>query len=155
MLLQGPTGETVMVMSDACGGDDINTNFNYVFDDEAALPLSDGGPANCGSGSRRPSDFGTPLEDMPAPVSPRPYGATMSVFDGLEGGNFRLFINDDAGSDIGYIANWSLTIATRPLAAVGFDPTAVNTAEGQTVQLIRQPHRLDECWRGDNGPRGD
>ena len=135
MLLQGPTGETVMVMSDACGGDDIANGVDYIFDDEAALQLSDGNSTNCSSGSRRPSDFGDPPEDMPLPLPPRPYGASMSVFDGLPGGTFRLWVNDDAGSDIGYIGGWNLTMTTRPPAATGFAATAVPTAEGQTAQL--------------------
>ncbi len=135
MLLQGPTGETVMVMSDACGGDDIANNRDYTFDDAATLPLSDGNSTNCSSGSRRPSDFGDPPENMPLPLPPRPYGASMSVFNGLPGGTFRLWVNDDAGSDIGYIAGWNLTMTTRPPAATGFAATAVPTAEGQTATL--------------------
>ena len=135
MLLQGPTGETVMVMSDACGDNDITSNFNYVFDDEATAQLSDTNATTCGSASKRPSDFGDPPENMPSPVPPRPYGATMSVFDGLPGGDFRLFINDDTSGDIGYINDWSLTLTTRPIAPTAFAATAVPTAEGQTAQL--------------------
>ena len=134
MLLQGPTGETVMAMSDACGGTDINTNYDWTFDDEAGLQFGDGSFDNCQQNSIRPSDFATP-EDMPAPAPARPYGATLSAFDGLQGGTFRLFINDDGGGDTGYIGDWDVAMTTRPAAATGFASSTVATAEGQTAQL--------------------
>ena len=135
MLLQGPTGETVMAMSDACGDTDINTNFAWTFDDEAGTQFGDGTFTNCTQSSIRPSDFGTPPEDMPAPAPARPYGATLAALDGVQGGAFRLFINDDAGGDTGYIADWDVALTTRPAAATGFAATSVATAEGQTARL--------------------
>ena len=135
MMLQGPTGETVMVMSDACGSTDITNNFDYTFDDEAPLQFGDGVFTNCTASLIRPADFGTPPEDLPAPAPARPYGATLSAFDGLPGGVFRLFINDDAGGDIGYMSGWSVTMTTRPPATTGFAATAVPTAEGETARL--------------------
>lgn len=135
MLLQAPTGQTVMAMSDACGGTDINTSFNWTFDDEALLSFADTTFANCTETSIKPADFDSPPEEMPAPAPARPYGTTMSAFDGLQGGAFRLFINDDASGDTGYINGWDLTLTTRPAAATGFAATAVATAEGQTAQL--------------------
>jgi subtilisin-like proprotein convertase family protein len=135
MLLQAPTGEAVMAMSDACGSTDIFNGFNWTFDDEAANQFGDGTFDHCTDSSIKPSDFATPLEDMPAPAPARPYGATMATFDGLQGGTFRLFINDDAGGDTGYIDDWDVTMTTRPAAATGFAATTVASAEGQTAQL--------------------
>jgi subtilisin-like proprotein convertase family protein len=134
MMLEGPTGETVMVMSDACGTTDIADNRVWTFDDEAAVQLGGDDEANCTAGSRRTADY-DPDDTMPAPAPPRPYGADLSVFDGLPGGNYRLFVNDDAPSDTGYIADWAIQSTTRPPAATGFAATAVPAAEGQTAQL--------------------
>lgn len=134
MMLQGPTGETVMVMSDACSDTDIAANFNYLFDDEATVQLSDGAFTNCSPGSVKPSDFGDPPENMPAPAPARPYGASMSVFDGQPGGAFRLWVNDDAGGDTGYIDTWTLAMTTRPPATIGFASVAIPTAEGETAR---------------------
>jgi subtilisin-like proprotein convertase family protein len=138
ILLQGPTGEAAMVMSDACGSDDINTNFNWAFDDEAPVSFANTTSANCTANATKPVDFGDVPEDMPAPAPARPYGATMATFDGLAGGAFRLFINDDSNSDTGYIADWDVQMTTRPAAATGFAPTSVATAEGQTAELTVQ-----------------
>jgi subtilisin-like proprotein convertase family protein len=133
MLLQGPGGENVMVMSDVCSNDDIADARNWLFDDEASLPFTDD-PTSCTVSSAKPSDLETD-DTMPAPAPGRPYGSTMAVFDGTPGGAFKLFVNDDAGSDTGYITSWTIQMTTRPLAAVGFDPIAVATAEGQTATL--------------------
>jgi len=135
MMLQGPTGETVMVASDACGSDNLADDVFWLFGDDAPAQLSDTNPTDCGMGIHLPSDFGSPPEDMPAPAPPRPYGSAMSVFDGLPGGTFRLFVNDDAGVDIGYINSWSITMTTRPIAPTAFASTNVATAEGQTAEL--------------------
>jgi hypothetical protein len=134
MLLQAPTGESVMTMSDACGSTDINTSFNWAFDDESPFTFSDATFTNCNQNSIKPVDFDT-TDTMPAPAPARPYGTSMANFDGLQGGAFRLFINDDSGGDTGYINGWDITMTTRPAAATGFASTAVATAEGQTAQL--------------------
>ena len=158
MMLQGPTGETVMVMSDVCSGDDIANNRPFTFDDEAPMGLT-ADPASCAGPAvlARPSDRDdvpeNGPENMPAPAPPRPYGSTMSVFDGLPGGKFRLFVNDENAGDTGYIADWNVVMTTRPAAATGFTATAVPTAEGQTATAHRQPYRLGEPRRGDGGPR--
>jgi subtilisin-like proprotein convertase family protein len=138
LMLQGPTGETVMVMSDECSGDDIADNRLFTFDDEALVGLTMD-PASCAASPVRPSDRDdlpeNGPENLPAPAPPRPYGATMSVFDGLPGGTFRLFANDENTGDTGYIAGWSVAMTTRPPAATGFAATAVPAAEGETVKL--------------------
>jgi hypothetical protein len=122
-----------MAMSDACGSTDISTSFNWSFDDEAAVQFADSSFANCTATAIKPVDFDP--EDLPAPAPPRPYGTTMGSFDGLQGGAFRLFVNDDSGGDTGYINGWDLAITTRPAAVTLFAPTTVSTAEGETAQL--------------------
>jgi subtilisin-like proprotein convertase family protein len=135
ILLQGPTGESVMAMGDACGSTDISTNFNWTFDDEAPVQFGNGVFTNCTASTIRPSDFINPPVDMPAPAPARPYGAALSAFDGLQGGDFKLFINDDGGGDTGYLDGWDVVMTTRAAAATGFATASVNTAEGQTAQL--------------------
>jgi hypothetical protein len=134
MLLQGPTGEAVVVMSDACGTADISTNFNWTFDDEAPAQFAENG-SNCTATASRPVDFGSPEENLPAPAPTRPYGSALSVFDGLTGGEFKLYINDDGAGDTGYINGSDLVATTRPAAATGFASTTVATSEGQTARL--------------------
>ena len=135
MLLQGPAGGAVMAMSDACADTDISNNFNWTFDDEATVQFADDAFTNCTANSVKPVDYGTTPEDLPAPAPARPYASALSAFDGLQGGTFRLFINDDSAGDTGYIDAWDLVATTRPAAATGFGATTVTTAEGQTAQL--------------------
>ncbi len=132
MVIQGPGGQTAMLMSDACGSPDMH-NLPWAFTDEA-LPLGDSDGIDCFTFAVRPTAFGD-VEDLPAPAPAGPYGTSLSVFDGLGGGDWRLFINDDSGSDTGWINGWSLDLETRPAATTGFSASAVATAEGQTATL--------------------
>lgn len=134
MMLAGPRrGATTMLMSDACGSADIG-NFFWFFDDEAAKPMSDATITDCFPVTIKPSNF-EGNENLPAPAPPGPYGSTLSVFDGLEGGAWRLFINDDAGEDTGYLSSWTLNVTTRDAADTGFAVASVRVEEGGKAVL--------------------
>lgn len=118
ILLVGPLGQTVVLMSDAIG--DVASNLTLTFDDEAAAMLPDEDPA--ASGSYKPTNYSRssidacPTEPDPdvwptAPASP--YGQTLSVFDGTNpNGTWKLYIVDDCAGDAGSLAGgWSLTFA--------------------------------------------
>lgn len=126
VLLVGPTGATVIVLSDACGSENPG-GVNWTFDDEAAgsLPDTDDGntaTVDCPTGSYKPTDYvGFGSEGFSTPALPGPYGSTLSVFDGTNpNGKWSLYIMDDRDSYGGSIAGWSLTIETE-------DPTATPT----------------------------
>ena len=55
-----------------------------------------------------------PLAMFPASAPAAPWGAALSVFNGVDpNGVWKLFVVDDAGSDVGNIAGgWSLAITT-------------------------------------------
>ncbi|MBI5383646.1 MAG: hypothetical protein HZA90_03065 [Verrucomicrobia bacterium] len=113
VLLVGPTGLSAVLMSDVGGGADL-TNVNLVFDDAAAFALADAGPTV--AGTYRPSDIG--LGDaFPVPAPALPHGANLSVFTGTNpNGDWKLFIQDDAGADTGSLASgWRLTLETGEL----------------------------------------
>jgi subtilisin-like proprotein convertase family protein len=133
MVLQGPGGQAAMIMSDACGSPDMH-GLQWGFSDEAAAPLGDEGGVGCFTFAVRPADYGD-VENLPAPAPQGPYGTSLSVFDGLQGGDWRLWINDDDGADTGWINNWSVETTSRPASATGFTAAAVSTAEGQTATL--------------------
>ena len=114
MLLVGPGGQKIILLSDAGGPGDV-ANLNITFDDEAAASPSNGQFLE--SGTFKPSNYtgnGGPIDVFPAPAPAGPYGSLLSIFDGTTpNGNWRLFVLDDEGSDVGRIANgWSLDIAT-------------------------------------------
>jgi subtilisin-like proprotein convertase family protein len=121
VLLVSPNGQKFILMSDVIGGTDW-TGQTYTFDDAAAtvLPSSGNPPA---SGSFKPTNYGTgDLFPAPAPASPYLTPATAgsdtltSAFTGVAGGNpngtWSLFVVDDAGTDVGTMAGWSLTLTT-------------------------------------------
>ncbi len=134
VLLQSPSGQAVMVFSDACG-DAFRFHANWLFDDEANFGLNDNGGPDCSAVQQKPSVFGE-VESLPPPAPPGPYATSLSAFDDLGGAdNWRLYVNDDTTGVSGYITFWEIVATTRPAAATGFASTAVATAEGQTAQL--------------------
>ena len=126
-LLVGPSGSSVMLMSHA-GSEYGVTNLILTFDQAAAgLP----GNAALASGTYQPTSF-PPGAILPAPAPPGGYGASLDL---LRGGNpngaWRLFVQDDAGSDHGVIlGGWSLTFNTVSL---------VNSNADLVVALVGAP----------------
>lgn len=112
VLLVGPGGQKVMLMSDVGGGTDVN-NVTLTFDDS--------GPAvgtTIVSGTFRPTNSGT-TDTFPAPAPAGPYGAFLSAFNGVDpNGTWQLFIVDDAAGDVGTLSGgWSLKLEAMPICA--------------------------------------
>jgi subtilisin-like proprotein convertase family protein len=134
MLLQGPGGQSVMLMSDACSDGDFHGR-QTLFSDAGDLPTETNSGVCLLNFLLHPVDFGTPEEDLPAPAPPRPYATSLSVFDGLPAGDWRLWVSDDTNGDTGYLDGWGPDLTTRPAADTGFAAATVATAEGQTAAL--------------------
>ena len=114
VLLVGPTGAKMILMSDAGGGLDV-LNVTLNFDDTAPGALPDS--TQIVSGTFRPTNFLTG-DTFPAPAPPGPYGSALSVFNGLNpNGTWSLYVFDDASGDLGNISGgWNLTlIASAPV----------------------------------------
>lgn len=112
ILLVGPQGQNVMLMSDAGGLFDI-VGVTLTFDDDAATPVPTPIPSPFVSNTFQPTNIGAG-DVLPGPAPGPPYGSVLSVFDGTNpNGTWNLFVFDDAGADSGTIAGgWSLTITT-------------------------------------------
>lgn len=141
MLLLGPGGQTVMLMSDVGSSTDA-VNATLTFDDTASSIGS-----TVVSGTFRPTNSGN-TDAFPAPAPTAPYGSALSVFNGVSpNGQWRLFVVDDAGSDVGSIAGgWSLTITTAdPLCSVSPCTLQVpanitqNNDPGQAGAIVNYP----------------
>ena len=122
MLLVGPTGQGVVVMSDVGGGDDV-VNLNFTIDDQATTPLPDASPFV--SGVYQPANYETRDETpdlFPAPAPTGPYATSLTAFNGSDPkGVWSLYVVDDSRLDTGSIAGgWSLDITT----VFAVDPTA-------------------------------
>lgn len=109
ILLAGPSGPPILLMSWAGGGDEPS-NVTLTFDDQAPLPLSD---TELTSGTYRPTDFSNG-ESLPYPAPARPYGSALSAYQGTNpNGTWRLYVADTSSGDAGSLAGgWSLRIVT-------------------------------------------
>jgi subtilisin-like proprotein convertase family protein len=124
LLLVGPGGQKVILMSDA-GGDQrfAITHAMLTFEEDAPDTLPD--RAEITSGTYRPTDF-EPGDAFPAGAPAGPYGASLGVLTGTNpNGNWQLYVADDEAKDSGRIASgWSLTI-TR--AGANVTPPAITS----------------------------
>jgi subtilisin-like proprotein convertase family protein len=110
-----PSGITVLIMSDACGADDLN-NATILFDDESPDGLLPDFGCSSASGvfyHRQPTNYGAG-DSLPAPAPTSGYGSTLSVFDGITpNGWWRLWVFDDLSPDSGTLSEWRLEITAR------------------------------------------
>ena len=136
LLLVGPGGQKVVLMSDACGTFEVAA-FAWRWDDEAAASMPDGDGTNvCATTNHRPTDY-EPGDTWAAPAPAGPYAAALSAFDLTDpNGEWRLFVMDDATGEVGFFTNrFVLGVTTRPKASVTFTESAVAVAEGATRAL--------------------
>jgi subtilisin-like proprotein convertase family protein len=126
ILLVGPTGQSVLLVSDAGEGNAFD-NVNLILDDLAISSLPDAGAIP--SGSYRPSNHGNEADSFPQPAPGEPYGAGLAALNGTDpNGVWSLFIVDDEAEDEGILAGgWTLTIS--PAAA----PPSIRTVSRQAL----------------------
>jgi len=118
ILLVGPLGQKVLLMSDVGAGASV-ANVNLTFDDAAAVSLTTDA-VTITTGTYKPSNNGTPdTFTLPAPAEP--YGSTLSVFNGTNpAGTWSLYVMDDRAINTGSISGgWRLSLQTTapPVAA--------------------------------------
>jgi subtilisin-like proprotein convertase family protein len=154
ILLVGPTGTNVMLMSDAGGLTDL-VGVNLTFDDQATNLLSDSGVIT--SGTYQPTNFATG-DVLPSPAPLSPFGPNLAGFKGQNpNGTWQLFVYDDFGSDTGSLNNgWSLQInVISPAAPVFLPPDLVsnqmvlhfNSTTGLTYNVQYKTNLADPTWQ--------
>jgi hypothetical protein len=123
LLLVGPGGQTVILMSDAGGSSDLS-GANLTFDDAAPGSLPDS--SQIASGTFRPTNFGVD-EAFASPAPGGPYGTTLSAFNGINpNGAWTLFAYDDNHPRSGAIvAGWSLTLLSCCAAGQTNSPPSI------------------------------
>jgi hypothetical protein len=102
-------GTGVTGKADGGGPFDVN-GVDLLFDDYAPAPLP--ADAQIVAGTWQPTDIVSIDSDVfPAPAPPGPYGTNLNAFDGTDPqGTWQLYVNDDAGGDIGSAMQWCLDI---------------------------------------------
>jgi uncharacterized repeat protein (TIGR01451 family) len=131
ILLVGPGGHKVMLISDAGGDQRFGIQrADLTFEHAAPNALPD--RAQIVTGSYRPADYEAG-ETLPGSAPPGPYDTSLAVFTGADpNGTWQLFMADDYDRDGGRLsAGWSLLI-TR--AAANATPPSITTQpRGQTA----------------------
>jgi Ca2+-binding RTX toxin-like protein len=158
VLLEGPTGQTVLLMSDAPqnapGCNDHVTGLDLTFDDSSVnIPVS----ATLVSGTYRPTDYDStdcgdlgPLGDpFPPPAPAGAPGVALSDFNGTNpNGTWRLWVVDDFAGDSGSIAQgWEIDIIAplpQPGGATcgGLPTTIAGTAGDDNLYGTGGPDRI-------------
>jgi uncharacterized repeat protein (TIGR01451 family) len=144
ILLVGPEGQAILLMSD-CGGGNRIENLNLAFDDATAMNLPDS--TSILPGAYHPTDY-PPSDTFPAPAPAGPYAADFSPFRHTNpNGTWSLFIVDESFGDLGNLNNgWSLTINT-----VGFINSITVTPPHLGQPVLLDSNRLQFTVEGDAG----
>ncbi len=112
VLLVGPGGQTVVLLSDA-GVGTLSQFLDFTFDDGAAGPLPQWSALM--SGTYRPTDYEVGQDFFGSPAPGAPYGYALSVFNGTAAnGTWSLYVVDDYSSadDGAFYGGWSLTFSS-------------------------------------------
>ena len=116
ILLESPSGDKILLLSDVGGDLDI-TNVYLTFRMDAQNVH---GTNRIISGTYRPTDNGTELDSFPAPAPPPPYSTDLASLLGKSpNGEWKLFVVDDTLGDAGSLEWWSLTVETEILTMFG------------------------------------
>jgi subtilisin-like proprotein convertase family protein len=137
ILLVGPAGQSVMLMSDTGGANGVQ-NAILSFNDAALNFLPQFAPIT--SGLYKPTDY-PPADNMPVPAPLGPYAANLSVFDGTDpNGTWSLYVVDDALADTGTISGgWGLTLNwTASSLLVQLVPPILISVDSSTILLQGQ-----------------
>jgi subtilisin-like proprotein convertase family protein len=162
VLLVGPQGQSVVLMSDAppddpatalfCGVD--ATNLNLTFDDAAGGLIPTG--LALASGTFRPTNTddgpgcGFAVDTWSTPAPTPPYGSSLAVFNGTNpNGTWSLYVFDDSGGDSGTIANgWSLDVKPSNVITVGKVKRNTHTGTATIPVTVPGPGTLSLTGKG-------
>jgi subtilisin-like proprotein convertase family protein len=127
ILLEAPTGDKIILLSDA-GGHTAVRELNLTFDTSATAIV---GTNTLQYGSYLPGNYGSEPDPFPAPAPFPPYHSDLAaLLDKPANGEWKLFVVDDESSDAGTIlGGWSLEIDTEELAM------HLNRDENSTLRL--------------------
>jgi subtilisin-like proprotein convertase family protein len=133
ILLTGPSGGRLMLISDVGGTGPGVSGVNLTFDDDGPpVPIS----SNPGSGVYAPTnDDSGGTDSMPAPAPSGGLNHTLAEFSLVNpNGPWSLYIYDDAAGDVGYLAGgWSLSIQTFLEPSPSYPPYSYCNFDGLTI----------------------
>ncbi|MGC4101895.1 choice-of-anchor J domain-containing protein [Ferruginibacter sp.] len=147
ILLQSPSGQNVILMSDIGFGNALNNN-TFVFNDAGPLLTTGATP----SGTYHPTNlvdpnFGVEPDNWPAPgpgtvVQPNP---ALAMFTGNFNGTWKLFIVDDFGGDTGNLAGGYSISFKYPTVGCVSNATQVPVTVNTPITFPTQPVDAAVC----------
>jgi len=149
IVLQSPTGQNVILMSDV-GGNVAIPNATYTFDDAGGAMSTTGANA---TGTYHPSNMvgtiGIEPDNFPAPGPgsvPQPAPA-LSMFGNTAdvNGTWKLFVFDDAAGDVGNITGGFAITFSSPTAGCTSAPRLVPVTVNIPVAITGQPANTSVC----------
>ncbi len=129
--LQAPSGKAMVLMSDVGGSGDVS-NLDVTIDTSGPVPVPDEGPL--GPGPYHQSDT--------EGVNPMPAGGPTAFAGSLQGeipnGQWKLWINDDAGADVGSMTGFCMSLRlSEPV-------TSYCSTDGSTLTIPAPPNSMGE-----------
>ncbi|MCC6075851.1 Ig-like domain-containing protein, partial [Pseudomonas sp. GCM10022188] len=153
MMLVGPSGQQVMLMSDTGRGSDINS-ITLTFVDSASGNLP--GTTLIASGSYKPTNL---AEDIGTGTDPFTGSTLLSSFNGTDpNGTWTLYVADDQTMDTGSLSSWTLTLTagTTPTAfSAGTDTISVTVSPVNDAPLASGTASLPAVAEDTLNPSGD
>ena len=148
VLLAAPSGQATPLMASVCGTSATPDAVTFTFDDAAAefLPVDD----QCASGTYKPTIEGKAKFPAPAPPGPGPHPtgaystAAMSMLNGgPANGDWKLYVVDQAASDVGEIAGgWSLDVVASGAATTTTATGATCAGRAATITGTAGPDQI-------------
>ena len=138
LMLVGPEGQRVILMSDV-GGSSAVSGVTFTLDDEAASSLPASSLIQEGT-YRATDDTSGDVADPDGYPAPAPLswgaGAALSVFDGTDpNGTWNLYVVDDDPGVAGLISGWTIDVATTDGTTPYASPVQVAGAAGSVTDV--------------------
>ncbi len=149
VLLVGPNGQGVVLMSDAGAGGSPQTALSdtwLIFDDASADSLPDAAPITPFH-TYKPTNFEVSNTEFLSPAPQGAYAATLNAaFQGINpNGTWSLYVQDDASPDAGSLQGWILNIALNEVGPTltGLADTTTNEDSFVTIPFTVGSATLD------------
>ena len=142
ILLVGPTGRKLLLMSDIGGEESQANNIDLTFSDAAQQPRCQPRGRSPVARSNRPTTA-TPALTSSAGRPKPPYAAMLQQFNGTSpNGEWKLFVVDDSIQFGGSIGGWSLSINVACAPCFGAEATISGSAASETINGTPGPDRI-------------
>lgn len=135
--IESPLGTKVVFASDGCGSAQPR-NTDLIFDDESSSQYPEIYEPGCETNLHRFQPVNREIQEtaLGGILTGGPFGSALSAFDGqFANGNWKLYVDDNANGDMGFISGYDLAITIRGAKALtASDPTIKAKKSGKSIR---------------------